>query len=68
VSTPEVAVVKSSPDTPGDSSRRSGPRAGPRAAATELDLLNINEIATALRVSRMTVYRLIREARLPRFG
>jgi len=59
--------VESSPDTPGDPSRRSVPRAGPGAAATELDLLNINEIATALRVSRMTVYRLIREGRLPAF-
>ena len=34
---------------------------------TELDLLNINEIAAALRVSRMTVYRFVRDGRLPAF-
>ena len=30
-----------------------------------VDLLHINEVATALRVSKMTVYRFIHDGRLP---
>jgi excisionase family DNA binding protein len=52
--------VESPPPTPGEPSQ-------PRAGGDALDLLNINEIAAALRVSRMTVYRLIRDGRLPAF-
>lgn len=59
-STQEVAVVESPPPTPGDQPQ-------PPAGGDALDLLNINEIAAALRVSRMTVYRLIRDGRLPAF-
>lgn len=32
---------------------------------TAVDLLNINEVASALRISKMTVYRLVRDGRLP---
>lgn len=59
-SSQEVAVVESPPPTPGDQPQ-------PPAGGDALDLLNINEIAAALRVSRMTVYRLIRDGRLPAF-
>lgn len=36
----------------------------PRPTDT-LDLLNINEVAAVLRVSKMTVYRFIHDGRLP---
>ena len=35
------------------------------AGNAPVDLLNINEVATTLRVSKMTVYRFIRDGRLP---
>src|ERR1700712_1298897 len=46
----------------------SGPPEFGTAAGTESgseDLLNITEIAAALRVSKMTVYRVIHDGRLP---
>lgn len=42
-----------------------GPGGGTSPAADPVDLLNINEVAGSLRVSKMTVYRFIRDGRLP---
>jgi excisionase family DNA binding protein len=36
-----------------------------RAPFTEARLLTVNEVADLLRVSRMTVYRLIKEGQMP---
>ena len=36
-----------------------------RASFTEARLLTVNEVADLLRVSRMTVYRLIKEGQMP---
>lgn len=46
------------PDPPLDGAR-------PDQDVLAVELLNINEVSTALRVSKMTVYRLIRDGRLP---
>ena len=47
---------------PADSPR---PPDGSRSPSPLLALLDISEVATALRVSNMTVYRLIHDGRLP---
>lgn len=58
----------SSPLPPESGPLEPGPPEFGTAAGTESgsdDLLNINEIAAALRVSKMTVYRFIHDGRLP---
>jgi excisionase family DNA binding protein len=50
---------------PSSPTRPPGPPHGTGDLRTPVDLLNINEVAATLRVSKMTVYRLIRDGRLP---
>jgi excisionase family DNA binding protein len=55
----------SSARAPADSSRPAGSPGAFGGAGPPEKLLDINEVAVALRVSKMTVYRLIRDALLP---
>jgi len=57
--------VESSSGAPREPSRLPTPHAGAGREDAAVDLLTINEVAAALRVSKMTVYRLIRAGQLP---
>jgi excisionase family DNA binding protein len=54
--------MEPSSHTPAHHSRRPKPSDG---ESRSLELLTITEVASALRVSKMTVYRLIKSGRLP---
>lgn len=64
-SKPVTVTMSASADADRGPSPRSGSRPGVGRNTGVVDLLNVNEVAAALRVSKMTVYRLVRDKRLP---